>query len=358
MTLIIKYIKHMKTLLKFMVALLLLGCGGNDDNSNTPEENILEGQWRLISGSFYNGADKFAYFNADNTLDILRETNDNFKGNFNTTYTIDDSQITINGLPQSGPISYDYILEDDILALTNDFTSATLQKVTSGAPDLSSWITELTVLEEGNAPWEGYVDIAFSYDKTQILYGTTNDGDYIALIDPNTFNEVGQITTTRSAYAVEVEKFDLPDRYIFMSDNGAEEFFGYYENNINTLGVTSQELGAWITGLASVDSRNIWAASGNESTLYLYDYDTSNIDITIPIQVNPLGLDYQNDMLYVSDGNTLHKCQTTPNFEVLESYSIPDFTIGGVAFDGTNFWVNGYDASDDSFKIVKTSLTL
>ncbi|WP_308993353.1 hypothetical protein QLS71_014190 [Mariniflexile litorale] len=346
----------LKNTLLILVSIMLFNCADDDNNENTGQNDII-GEWRLTSGSFYNGADKFAFFNEDNTLDILRETTDNFKGNYHTSYTIDGSEITIEGLSQSGSITYTYILENGILALTSEFTSATLEKVASNTPILSDWITPLEIQEEGNAPWEGSVDIAFNYNKTQLLYGTTNGGDYIALISPTTFKEVGQITTTRAAYAVEVEKYSGSDKYIFQSDNGFDRFYGYFEN-INTLGVTSAALGSWIKGLASVNNTQIWVASSNQARLYLYNYFTMEIEDSIALEVQPKGLDYQNGLLYVCDGNFLHKCQTTPNFEVIESYGISNFKIKGAAFDGTNFWVNGYNSNEEVYKIIKTNLTL
>ena len=109
--------------------------------------------------------------------------------------------------------------------------------------------------------------------------------------------------------------------------------------------------------MASVNSTQIWVASSNEARLYLYNYSTELIEDTIALELRPEGLDYQNDLLYICDGSFLHKCQTTPNFEVLETYGISNFQISGVAFDGTNFWVNGYDTNEDAYKIIKTSLT-
>ncbi len=349
----------MKTLKLTTLLLLLIiffNCGGNDDNNNTSKTEII-GQWRLTSGSIFNGADKYAYFNDDNTLDVLRETNDNFKGNFNTTFTINNSEITVNNVIQGLSRTYNYILEDDILVLTNEFTSVTLQRVESGAPSLSAWIQELTILDAGNVPWNHDVDMAFNFEKTQILYGNIDD-NYIALIDPTTFDEVGQITTTHRAFAVEVEKLDLPDKYIFQSDDSSSVFYGYFENS-NELELTSQNIGSGIMGLASIDRSNIWVASSDASGLFSYNYETTNtINTSVSIEVQPYGLDYQDGFLYVSDGIFLHKCQTIPGFEVIETYSIPDFRITGVAFDGINFWVNGYSNTEDVYKIIKTSLAL
>jgi hypothetical protein len=354
-------LKKMKNTLKYSILIILsiafFNCGGNDDDAGKDE---IIGEWRIIYGSIYNGADKFAYFNTDNSLDVLRQTSDNFKGNFNTTYSITGSEITISGISVllSSSTTYTYVLEDDILTLSNDFTTdVTLQKVSYSTPTVEDWVKPLEIIEEGNAPAEGVFDMAFNYDKSLILYGKGEGSEFIALIDPSTMEEVWQIPTTHYVNAVEVEKADFPDRFVFQSDSRSTEFYGYYEDT-NTLALISEELESYITGLASVNQNKIWVASADESTLYLYDYFTDSLEESIPLFIVPIGLDYQDNTLYVCDGTNLHKCQVAPEFEVLESYSVPNIAIYGVAFDGTNFWLNGKNSIDDTYKIIKTNLTL
>ena len=344
----------MKSLFKSIILMLLLtNCGSDDDNSNSTDNNLLLGQWRFTSGSLVEGDDMFVNFNSDNTLVVLRETNLNFKRIFKTNYTISENQISIDGLSQNGTDIFDYVLENEILTIG---TQATLQKTNTG-PEISSWIQELSILNSGNPFWGGNIDMAFNYDKTQIVYGNGNQSNYISLIDKNTFEETGLIETTRNSYAVEVEKFDLQDRYVFQSDGNSNLFYGYFENS-NMLDITSPELGNRINGLASVDRNSIWAASSNEARLYLFNYNDNTIENEFAVDIRPAGLDYQDGFLFISDGNSFHKCQTFPAFEVLESYYIENIAVTGIAYDGTNFWVNGYDYVNDEYKIIQTNLTL
>jgi len=348
----------LKTLLLAITSVIIFNCSKDDENSNA-NINPLLGQWQFTSGDFIYNSDKYVYFNSDNTVDILRQTDDNFKGIFSPDYSITNNQVTIDGVGgQGSPGVFDYSIEENTLTLTGNTSTITFQKI-NNAPVINNWIETLSILNQGTAPWEGSVDIAFTHDKSSIVYGKTNDSDYIALIDPETFEETGQIATTNSASAVEIEKFDLPDRYVFQSNNGSDTFHAYFENT-NSLDFDSIETGAWIKGLASVNFITIWVASSNESSLYLYDYGTSphTITQTINISIQPNGLDYQDGFLYVCDGQFLHKCQVTPNFEVLKSYKLDNIGIDGIAFDGNNFWISGYNYQNDNSVIVKTSLTL
>ncbi|WP_179020427.1 hypothetical protein [Winogradskyella forsetii] len=347
----------MKNILKYSIILLTTlcyNCGSDDDNAI---QNPLIGQWEITSGTLVNNSDKYVYFNTDNTADILSQTTENFRGKFSPNYSLSSNEVIIDETGGQGADGiFSYTIEDNILTLSTGSREIILQHIDNG-PELSNWIQELSVLSEGSAPWEGDVDIAFTFDKTKIVYGKSGNSDHIGLINPNTFEEVGQIETAHSARAVEIEKFDVPDRYVFQSDSGSNLFYGYFENS-NALSFTSLELGAWILGLASVNNEQIWVSSTNESSLYLYNYGTSAIETTEELNIQPKGLDYQNGFLYVCDGLYIHKCRVSPSFQVLESYALPNLAIEGIAFDGINFWVNGSDFSNDSNKLVKTSLTL
>ncbi|WP_044403154.1 hypothetical protein [Lacinutrix sp. Hel_I_90] len=352
-----------KTLLLILLSICLFHCSKNDDdaadNSTNGASNPLLGQWEITSGSFIHDSDKYIYFNTDNTANILRETSDNFKGIYSPNYSITNNQVTIDGTGgQGSPGVFSYTITENTATLSNGSSSKILQKIDNG-PSSSSWVEELSILLQGNAPWDGEVDLAFTYDKTAIVYGKTTDADHIGLIDPDTFLEIGQIATTNSAIAVEIEKYNAPERYVFQSDNGSDNFHAYYENS-NNLGFDSVATGAWIKGLASVNTTTLWVASSNESSLYLYNYAPSPdvIEQTIALEIQPEGLDYQNGFLYVCDGRFVHKCQVTPSFQVISSYRVKDTSISGIAFDGVNFWISGYNFTNESYTIVKTSLTL
>ncbi len=338
-----------KLMLVLFVVVTAVSCGKKDEPIK-PETAF--GKWEVISGEFFEENSKYVHINEDNTIDILSEDGLGFKQERSAIITVSDKQITISIY---GSSIYNYMLQEDKLTITGASGNTIALKRNSGIPDASSWVKELSILSEGAAPWDGEVDIA--YNDTHIVYGKDRNANRIGLVNPNNFNLEGEIVTTKSAYAVEVEKFDLPDKYIFQSSNGHANFYAYYENT-NTLAFESLNLGAWIKGLASIDDKTIWVSSSNEKQLYYYNYNVvpNQILETIDVDFQPQGLDYQEGFLYVSDGRRIHKCQTNPTFMAVESYKIPNHNISGIAFDGTNFWFS--TSSESNYKLVKSNLTL
>ena len=347
----IKNNRFIKSILIPLVVLSAFSCGKKDEPVK-PETAF--GKWEIITGSgeFFRENSKYVHINEDNTIDILSEDALGFKGNLSTIITVSDKQITVSTY---GSRIYNYTLQEDKLVMTGAGGNTIELKRNSSIPDPSSWVKELSILNAGDAPWEGSVDIA--YNGIHIVYGKDRNSDRIGLVNPNNFNLEGEITTTRSAYAVEVEKFDLPDKYIFQSSNGHSTFYAYYEDT-NALAFESLNLGAWIKGMASIDDKTIWVSSSNENQLYYYNYNDipNQILQTVDVDFQPQGLDYQDGFLYVSDGARVHKCQTSPTFMALESYRIPNHQISGIAFDGANFWFS--TSSEGSNKLVKSNLTL
>ncbi len=331
------------------VVLTAFSCGKKDEDAKPPEIENAFGTWEIISGhaTYFEKNAKYVHINEDNTIDILSEDALGFKGDFSAIITVSDKQITISSYSSS---IYNYILEEDKLTMTGGDGNTIVLKRNS-IPDASVWVKELSILSEGAAPWDGNVDIA--YNGTHIVYGKDRDSNRIGLVNTNNFILEGEIITSKSAYAVEVEKFDSPERYIFQSNNGHSSFYAYFEDT-NTQSFESLNLGAWIKGLASIDDKTIWVSSGNEGQLYYYNYFNVPHQIlqTIDVDFQPKGLDFQDGFLYVSDGIRIHKCQTTPTFRAIESYRIPNHRISGVAFDGVNFWFSTTD------KLIKSNLTL
>ncbi|WP_157491797.1 YncE family protein [Maribacter thermophilus] len=355
-----------------LTSLLFIYCSKNDDSpepiaENTPTEETpveeppieetpqIDGSWSVSSTNLYDyDYAKYFIINTDNTLVILNENELGFKSLDNANYTNDEenSQITINY--GYGSALANYTLTDDELVM--NFPDGFINLIRSETADDNDWVEELTILEEGDAPWNEDVDIA--WNGSQILVGNGYEVEDIGLVNPETFALEGTITTTRSAFAVEVEveKYDSSGKYIFQSSNGHSKFFIYRESD-NTYIDESLDLGAWIYGLASVDYNKIWAASGNERTLYLYNYSTVSIEQTIELgDTRPYGLDYQDGYLYVCAEGMLYKCDVTDGLTVVNSYVVPDVSIVGIAYDGSNFWIYGHRGDDG--KLIKLDLSI
>lgn len=335
-----------------LVMLTAFSCGKKDEVVAEPETAFGKWESTANSGHFRSEHEKYIHINTDNTMNILSEDSLGFKSDRSEIVTVSDDQITMSASGEGGGfIIYNYTLEEDTLTLESA-TGNTIELIrNNNIPEVSDWLEELTILSEGPAPWEASVDIA--YNGTHIVYGNGYESETIGFVNPDNFNLDGEITTTHSAFAVEVEKNNASDRYIFQGHNGHDEFYAYTENT-NTFVFKSPELGAWVLGLASIDDENIWVSSGNERQLYHYNYNNQEIVQTIDLDFKPQGLDYQGGFLYVSDGARIHKCQTSPTFKPLESYGIKNHRINGIAYDGTNFWLSV--VVKGSYKLIKTDL--
>jgi len=342
--------KYLTIALLSLLLLLLYNCS-NDDN-NSKDQNPLLGKWEAVSGSLLDGfIPNYIIFNNDSIGNLLFETELGFKHNFETEYSVSESEVTFN---LQGNIAYQYTLDGETLTLTDQGSNIAQFQKNNNAPEVNEWIQELSILSQGNAPWEGVVDIAFTYDKTQIVYGMNSTTTYIALINPENFEEVGQIPAENRASVVEIEKYFGPDRYLFQS-SGNSDLINYYTMNDGMYN-DSIEIATEISGLASINATQIWISNNYDTNLYLYNYGNDTIENQIDINITTYGLDYQNTFLYISNGLNLFKCQTSPEFKVVESYYIPDTDIYGIAYDGNNFWVSGN--TNDGFKLIKTNLTL
>ena len=338
----------------FILSALVFNCNNDDDNNVA--QNTIQGKWEVTSGAFLESQPKYLIFNTDNTVNFLFEEVLGFKVDNEMEYIVtSETEMEIN---VQGLIPFQYTLNENTLNIADGFGS-TLQLIrNNAAPNANDWVQQLSVLSKGNAPWSGEVDMAFTYDKTKIVYGMNDTSTYIPLVDPETFAEVGLIGTPNIAKVVEIEKFAFQDRYLFQS-NGNSNLIRV--SSIDGSGTPfNLEVETKIVGMASVDLDYLWVASNDdEGSLNLVNVADNTIEQTIPLGFyNVNGLDYQNGFLYVADGVYLHKCQTTPTFKAIASYKVPNFGMQGIAFDGTNFWASGFDDTESSYKLIKTSLTL
>ncbi|MEQ8218495.1 MAG: hypothetical protein RH981_09680 [Arenibacter sp.] len=347
-----------KRVTKYTLIILVLGtlfnCHKNDDNDDNSIENQLLGKWEVTGGTFLESQPKYLIFNSDNTVNFLSEHSLGFKANENFAYTVSGSEIKIN---VQGFFPFEFILEQNTLQIIHGDNALELTKNNS-APASDDWVKELSIVSKGAAPYGGNVDIAFTFDKTKIVYGMGSAATYIPLLDPITFTELGSIETTKKAKVVEIENYGVPDRFLFQSDENSNLVSVYTMNNgvfQFTLQVDND-----ISGMASANSDFLWVVSNNnEGSINLVNVADNTIDQSISLgYYNLYGMDYQNNYLYVTDGKYLHKCQTTPTFKAIISYEVPNFSLQGIAFDGTNFWASGFDDLESDYKLVKTNLTL
>ena len=345
----------MKTI-KILMAFLLLGiftpsCSGDDDGDSMGNQTVI-GVWEVISSTALENS-VYIIFKSDNTFTILSEETLGFRDTQSGNYSDNaaSSQLTMQFFAAT---LVNYTLADNLLELNfSDGGTVSLSRTQDNPED--SWVNELTVLQEGDAPWTEDSDIA--WNGTHILLGNGYEADNIGLINPETLALDDVLLTTESAFAVEVEKSSFTDRYVFKSDNGSSKY-KYYTQDTEAYVGESSDLGPWIYGLASVGNSDIWVSSGNSRALYLHDYASDAIEKTIELGSRRAdGLDYQDGFLYVCSQGNLYKCDVSGStLDVLETYTLDGYYINGVAYDGSNFWVNAMQSNQG--KLIKINLSI
>ncbi len=335
--------------------------GPKGDSGEDAETPIISayGKWEVTSGQFGMDDSRYVYINEDNTIHILAEDALGFKSDLRTNISVTQDQITLSGGGEEGFAIHNYELEADIMTIIppNGEDPILLEK-RQNDDEAANWIKNISVLTDGNVPWGRDVDITF--DGTYIL-GYEEMERNILKIDPNTFAVAETISTTNSAFAVEIEKSSTPQRQLFQSNNGNNKFKSYIYSS-NELYYTSVELGSWIRGIASVEPGYLWASSSNAEALYYYKSNGSltpgEILETIALDFQPNGIDFQDGFLYVTERNRVHKCQTSPTFRAIETYKISNNNVHGIAYDGTNFWLSTgvWSGNNYMYKLLKVDI--
>ncbi len=334
------------------------GAKGDPGMDAQLEQPAVFGKWEIVEGQLGGDNSQYVYLNEDNTMNVLSEDRLGFKRAFATNITVTTDQITMSGGYYGFSIN-NYTLENDVLTILRPGTTdpVVLQKIESG-PDPLDWVKPLNVLSKGVAPWDREVDIAFD---GEYLLGYDSNEHGILRISPSDLSIIDNIPTSKSAYAVEIEKSDSPLRQLFQSDNGYSNFYSYIYSS-NSLYYSSEDLSNSITGIASIEPGFLWVSSSNNESLYYYKSNGSlspgEILETIPLDIEPGGLDYRNGYLFITEGIYVHKCQTTPEFRALETYEIQGHQIKGITFDGANFWLSTRSWEEDTYKLLKIDLSL
>lgn len=332
------------------------GPKGDPGEDYTTQEIMAYGKWEIISGEFVLEHSKYVYINEDNTIAILAEDPLGFKNDLATNVLLTKDQITLSGGEFSALIN-NYYLEGDKMTIIPPYeTDPVVMERRPNDNEASSWIKDITILNEGEVSWGRDIDIAF--DGTYIL-GYDETERQILKIDTDNFTVAETITTPNAAYVVEIEKSNTAQRQLFQSNDGYSQFKSYIYAS-NDLYYTSIEIGSWIRGIASIEPGYLWASSSNNSALYHYKSNGSltpgEILETIPLDFQPEGLDYQDGFLYVTERNRVHKCETSPNFRAVETFKLTGGNVKGIAYDGSNFWLSTRTWAEYGYKLLKVDL--
>ena len=325
-----------------LAAIISVSSCSKDDNTPSNYLPSVKGSWKFVKGA---ADQKYLLIYDNRTFSLFTTADAGIRGRTDGVVLVTNNQLVLNYDLESYGSSfiYNYAMAGDTLKLTSPTNSLKLVKDKS-APDTATWIKNVTSTYSIKAPINSSTDIAF--DGTYLWYGNANSTDYLYKINPNT-GVKDSIATNQSAWGIEYDGTNL-----WVSNDG---YSTIQKVNITTGSVltTSVSMGAWIYGIAR-DANYLWCYSGNENTLYKYNTSTNSVVTTIEINADIRGMAFSNGYLYVVANGFLHKCSLNPiNTEA--SYALPGYSITGVTFDGTSFWVSAYETQTDSYKILKLS---
>jgi hypothetical protein len=326
-----------KTILLFlMLAITILGCKKDDDNSSASSSITLKGStWKITSG---DEKASYIYFGEDDILYFLDEYQYKLKGYWGELCEIDEEQKEVILDEEE---YYNYTIVDQTLTLSaTDYNYTIIGTYLSNGPTNKTWADKnLTLLQSMNAPKQECSDITF--DGQYLWYGAGCDYDndpYLYKINISNLTVQEQLPTSNWAQGIE-----WVSGYLWTSNNGSETIYKVDPNNGTNL-FESISMGAWIPGIA-YDGQFLWCNSGNEKTIYKYDYQNDFIasEINFDIQygwIELSGSTYYDGFLYVISTGIINKCNVN-NFEAIESYSLNnDESIIGITHDGNNFWIS------------------
>lgn len=346
--------------------IMLTGCSKDDGPNVQPlpinqeeTENKIYGQWNVLSGNLSFRKSKFIHFNVDNTMHLLEEDDLGFRTDLISPIETSENEIIIVTAEQ-GSRSVRYQIEDDKLIIHQEFGDrVVLEKSSIQIPTADEWIKTLSIQSKGDVSL-GRVDIAF--DGEYVL-GYDEAERVIQKINPNSFEITDAFDGGEGIVAIDVEKSDFALRQLFKATDreGAYGFSSYiYTSDENYYYSNGIEVA--ITGLASEKPGYIWAASSHEKELYYYKSNGSlrpgEVLQPISLDISPSGLDYRDDYLYIASGNYIYKCNTLPEFSVEETFKLNNFSIRGITYDGSNFILNVYDLSAETYKLLKINLSI
>ncbi|HNX06130.1 MAG TPA: hypothetical protein PKL96_00950 [Bacteroidales bacterium] len=242
--------------------------------------------------------------------------------------------------------TFNYSINNDTLKLVNLNRNITLKKKVN-APDETDWVIYATVIDSIVSPThsDGREDIGF--DGTNILWTAKSTSDTIFKINP--LNHAISYLHLSNGYYYGSTTFAT---FLWISDNSAID-----KVNPTTGAVlgTSPALGtSRITANALVGSDMWYCEGGNIKTWNI----VSDV-ITPQFHLYTDGMEYTGGFLYFFNNNQIYKCQLSP-LQAIETYYIDHQNIGnnngGLTYDGTHFWVVGYDNNTNKYLLYKLSI--
>ncbi len=328
-----------------MTITALISC--SKDNSSpavsTDYSNAFKGDWQFVMGS---SDQKYLLFFDNRTFSQLSsESAINIHSRNDGVALVTKDQLVLSFTSAVfGTSVYNYSISHDTLSLSGVTDIYKLVR-TSNAPDTTAWIKTVQSTFSIHAPVNSSVDI--TYDGTNLWSGNGGRTPYIYKISPNT-GAKDSIPVDKTVYGIEFDGSNL-----WVSNDGTAIISDV--NIITGADIISQSstIGPWIYAIAR-DANFLWCYSDTDRKLYKYDITTNTVVTSIALSTSIRGMTFSNGYLYIGANGALHKCSFNP-FRTEKSYSLPGYTITGVAYDGSSYWVTAYRTVNrvNSYEILK-----
>jgi hypothetical protein len=313
---------------------LIFSC--KKDNDTIPDYNsAIAGSWKYVSGMTN---EKYLEVYNDHTYSILSSDAQGLHDRMDGVLQLTNNQLSIELTTDYGQVVslFNYVKNGDSLILTKPGIRLALVKDKT-APDTTAWIKDLTIVTKTNAPVSTLTDIA--YEGSTIWYGNGYASHYLYKIDATNFS-VDSIPTTKYAWAVETN-----GPVLWVSSDGSDKVYMINKSDGGDM-FSSISMGAWINGIAK-DNNFLWCYSSNENTLYKYNISFNTVDLTVSIDSYWNGMAMAGGSLYVASNGKLYKLSLTP-LMATESFELPGYSIAGVTYDGSSFWVSASKANNEN----------
>ena len=341
--------KLIRTILMFSLAILIFTACKKETiegpqgpagpaGSTTSVNPAIYGSWEVLSGM--PGAKYFILKNT-NFLYRLDSLDHGFK-----TLTGDMALLTYTQIYVFWE-SFNYSINNDTLKLVNLNRNITLKKKVN-APDETDWVIYATIIDSIASPThsDGREDIGF--DGTNILWTAKSTSDTLFKINPST-HAVSHLPLSNGYYYGSTTFAT----FLWISNNSTID---KVNPTTGAIIATSPSLGtSRITANALVGSSDMWYCEDNNIKTWNIISDVITPQFNLYID----GMEYTGGFLYLFHNNQIHKCQLSP-FQAIETYYIDHQNIGnnngGLTYDGSHFWVVGYNYNTNRYILYKLSI--
>jgi hypothetical protein len=306
---------------------------------STAPDPALYNKWEVIYGL---PSTRYVIFKNDNYVCVLDSTQYGFRSLSKALAFITSVQIKVY------TTTYNYSIHGDTLRMTNNSDSIVLLK-NADTPDETTWVTFVTVSDIINSPLpggDGRQDIGF--DGTNILWAC--DWNYDKLYKINPLTSTNTILSLAGGYYAPSVNYASAAIWIVNSTTIDK----LDPSTGNVLSASPVLCTGMIRSLALIGQKMYFSSDG-----YIYTWDISTNEILQHFPFNASGMEYNNGYLYLLDEHHLHKCQLNPFHCVLTYYidsPLAGSNMGGLTFDGSNFWVVCEDSDIYEFVLAKLAL--